>query len=482
MSTTNLPAADAVNRPSGDAITLVFGDNSQVQMSKSFATKLDKEMDYLSEKAEQLEDQRYTATDAYYDRVGNAADMMNRASVTSYRDNAFSLDDKGTDYMDDLAALFTTQQRRAVDGGSNGDASKIKFFADGFRQAYDKATAPVTTRTDSTSSAPKDMDMSGVKELLAEVKTTQNSSAKSSKLSEAIAALIAQIRGTATKTEANPLQTKIDDLAETIGGQKAAKTTAAEKAADTPPPPAPTARKWQPSVSYSAGDSLTVEMKNAKGEWTEVDTKAKGNGKQGNGSLAPIEAGMTPEVRLRNNSTGQIIDASSQQMRTTKQEDGTVIVQFEDRKNGDNDFNDAVVTLRPGAPVSSEQRAAKTDATSETTDASAALADFDVTQLLDLLQALSSSISLINSSKNLSKADADALFEKIGGVVETIANALDASGEGGAAVTPEEVASILETVGGLNADIEAKIDDSGEKNDVLDALAMGVGKVADEMA
>ncbi len=246
-------------------------------------------------------------------------------------------------------------------------------------------------------------------------------------------------------------------------------------------PAKPSGSTWSPSVKYNANDSLTVEMKDASGKWVGIDTKAKGGSQQGQGNLADFEAGATPEVRLRDNQTGQIIGMDSPQARITKQADGSIVVSFEDRAKGDNDFDDAVVTLKPGKPGKPAAGGAEKPGGADG-PAEAARAEFDVTQLLELLQALSDSVSLIDGAKGLTEGQQNELFDKIADVIAPIATALDAKGEGGSDVTPDEVVGIMEAVMGLTGSIEARVDDSTDKNEALDSLAMGVGKVADEMA
>lgn len=244
----------------------------------------------------------------------------------------------------------------------------------------------------------------------------------------------------------------------------------------------PENRSWSPSVSYpDAADSLTVEVKDASGEWKAIDTKTEGMGETGHGGLADFEAGENPEVRLRNNTTGQLINMDDPQARVTEQEDGTIIVNFEDRDGGDNDFDDAVVTLKPGKPSEAPDAPEGGEGPDAPGGDDGAQAQFDETQLLELLQALSDTIGLIEGSNSLSEADKEMLLDKVTEVVSPMVDALDAGGEGGSAVTDEEVAMILQGVSGLNEGIEGSVDDSSDKNDVLDSLAMGVGQVADAM-
>ena len=544
MSNSNLPPAAALGDNLGDAISLVFDDGSEVQMSKSFATTLDRKMDYLSENGGEG-NERYSMTDEYYDQVGHAAALMNRSAVDANRDNVDLLDASAIDYMQDLASLFMTQQGRAVESGaeSRGDASRIKYFADGYRGAFDAATAPPEPPAGSrggdgdgggddgpsgAGAAGGDMDMSEVKEMLGEVRESDNSSAKSSKLSEAIAALIAQIRGTAggaAGSGTSPLQQKVDDLVDTIAGtgggasgtgtqtsgpsenEESEEGASASGGGGSAPRAAP-----EPRTQTLEGDALMGRL-DAGGKSLTFDGSDGGIGIRG-GEDDEIGPGQRLTFRPEEPATGGSVDLvdlfgtgkKGQETATiTVMKDGKEVDQITVRGDMDGDqtakidqaFDELVFTSGGGksdfavksittetggeeAPEASGGAAGPDEAGGAAEEA--ARADFDVTQLLDLLQALSDTIALIDGAQNLSDADKDALLDKVADVVDPIAQSLDEDGEGGGAVTGEEVATILEGVTGLNEEVEDEIDDSGSKNDVLDALAMGVGRVADEMA
>lgn len=534
MSKDSLPPTGSTDL--SDAISLMFDDGSKVKMSESFATTLDKKMDYLSANGGEGSE-RYSMTDEFYDQVGHAASLMNRSAVDANRDNVDLLDAAGIDYMQDLASLFMTQQGRAVESGAEkrGDAGRIKYFADGFRGAYDKAmdarkpdepaeeaSATPATAARTQGAAPEaggsdgDMDMSGVKEMLADVAETDNSSAKSSKLSDAIAALIAQIRGTAEPEpsgEAGGLKGKIDDLVETIGGKSGGGATPASAAEEDEAEEADAAPAPEPKTTKLEGDALMGRL-DAGGRGLTFDSSDGGIGIRGR-EKDEIDRGEKMTFRPEEPASGGSVDLvdlfgtgkKGQETATISvMKDGKEVDQITVRGDMDGDqtvkideaFDELVfesgggksnfavksITTETGgeAPEAPDAPDAPEPAPGADDGEEAARADFDITQLLDLLQALSDTIALIDGAEALSDQERGALLDKVAEVIEPIADALDADGEGGEAVTAEEVATIMEGVSGLNEGIEAEIDDSGTKNDALDALAMGVGKVADELA
>lgn len=115
-------------------------------------------------------------------------------------------------------------------------------------------------------------------------------------------------------------------------------------AAPTPPP----ARNVQATTTFSAGDSLSVQVMDPETSgWKEVASN-RSNVRDMNFS-SPLENLDQLKVRLVNNSNGRIYGSDDQnQARVTRLADGNVRVAFEDRphRRSDKDFNDAVVTFR----------------------------------------------------------------------------------------------------------------------------------------
>ncbi|WP_296428467.1 hypothetical protein [Yoonia sp.] len=107
----------------------------------------------------------------------------------------------------------------------------------------------------------------------------------------------------------------------------------------------PSAVTTSANVTYDAWDQLAVDYKDpVTGAWVAFGSHA-GSGQSGeSASLQGSPANV--EIRVRNLSTGQVIGMDSGQAIRTVNQDGTVTVGFEDRANGDGDFNDVVITMR----------------------------------------------------------------------------------------------------------------------------------------
>ena len=531
---------------SAGAIDLKFSDGSGVQMAKDFAFEIDGALDRLNASFEGGKE-RYASGSSEYRQIANLIDNMDDAAINSAQGKGTEkLDTEGVRFMENLSWLGAKQQRIAEDSG-DGDMS---IFAD-MQREFSAAVAPFQRQKtpgggirgsgggDAEAEAPgakdraapgggdapaavADASIEDVRELLGEAKASSNSSTKSARLSEAIAALIAAIRGMSEPAEPSPadaLRDKVSELTDRIAGgsaatppasPKAAEAPAAAPAADAPPrkgatdaadaapsaegdaaapeeAAAPRRTTFEPSVEYNAGDSLTLEYKDpATDEWVAIDTKT-GGGDPGAGDLADVSFEGAPEdleVRLRNNTTGQVVGMDDEQARVTERADGSLVIAFEDRANGDNDFNDAVLTLTPvetgdagGAPAEGPG-----DVAGGAPSDGPPRASFDASSLLELLEALMDAIGLVDGSEELSDEQRDALFEKLGAVLEGLTDAIDPAGEGGASVTAEEVATIAETVEGLNEGLEDGIEDGGDKNETLDAMTDGLMALLDLIA
>lgn len=528
--------SDSVSATGGgennDTISLRLSGGNELQMSESFATRLNNEMTDISSNVDSSN--RYSADDDLFTEVDQSIQVLDQAKIMKYTGNRDHLDSSAEMYIMGLNDHLKAQQGNARSSGGVdvGDAGLLKEFADDFRGAFDSAMADKypdaapsggSSETGTSGGASGDMDMGGVKEALAEVKSSDNSSAKSSALGKAIDALIAQIKGggeaAPAEGRAGELQEDIGKLKDAIGGGSEIDEPGGPDAGsggnggggggEPAPAPAPVTERLE-------GDALMGRLAGGLtlGDMTMEDLKLNFDDSDGGIGIGDDEIGRGEKMTFTPQSpadgaTVELVDLFGGEK--GGQENGTIKVMKDGEQvdeiavRGDMDGNQSVKIDQPFDELVFESNGKESDfaiksITTETGGAApegtggadgadetpgvddGAQAQFDETQLLELLQALSETIGLIDGSTSLSEDDKGMLLDKVAEVVGSMVDALDAGGEGGGAVTNEEVATILEGVSGLNEGIEGAVDDSSDKNDVLDSLAMGVGQVADAMA
>ena len=146
----------------------------------------------------------------------------------------------------------------------------------------------------------------------------------------------------------------------------------------------------------------------------------------------------------------------SDQARITDRADGSRVIHFEDRRNGDKDFNDAVVPLAgPGG-------------TTPTEPPTEAGFSFDSTKLVALLEALNKMTELVQSNDM-----PEHLLDKTIDVIENVTTALTAESEEGGNYSLDEITGLLSEVSSLQQEFEDTAADSDEEQEVLNALIDG---------
>lgn len=228
-----------------------------------------------------------------------------------------------------------------------------------------------------------------------------------------------------------------------------------------------------PSITYGGTHSLTVEVFNENTQsWDQIDTKSAGRGVQGAGNLASFDVtGDLSELKVRilNNKEGTVYESSSDNARVTKQADGGVVINFEDLKLNDSDldFNDAVVTLRPGGATSPTPAPAPSEGGF----------NFDSTQLVDLLKSLEKMTEVVDSS-DIAEPEQNDLLDHIISVTELITEILSATGDQGGDVTLDEMTAMLDAVSSLQQLFEDGMPGDGdEERSVLDEVIDAVDTI-----
>ncbi len=272
------------------------------------------------------------------------ADMTLDAARTS---DPNALNQNMVNYLRNLeSALVQPLNTNSLSGKASTDY--VLSLARGLDDLTDPvADKFVTQSSDSGSNGSGGINMSDAKSALDVVDTETTSAGKASALSDAIGKIVSALSGGGdggVPGDGGSGTPSTDDG--TITGGSGDDTGVGGSGDDQL-----TGQMIGVDVVYpDAKDPLTVQVFDEKtGEWMDIDTKAKGKGNKGGRDLADFEFNddlSNLQVRLLNNNTGQVIDKSTEQMRSSRLADGSIEFRFEDRRNGDNDFNDAVVTFK----------------------------------------------------------------------------------------------------------------------------------------
>ncbi|MEM6457262.1 MAG: DUF4114 domain-containing protein, partial [Acidobacteriota bacterium] len=101
----------------------------------------------------------------------------------------------------------------------------------------------------------------------------------------------------------------------------------------------------------NANDDLQLQYKNPEtGEWETLVESTKHANWFEKADLGSLPAGAELEFKLVNRTTGRDYTSDSGMAKVERNDDGSITFAFEDRENGDRDFNDFVFTVhRPGA-------------------------------------------------------------------------------------------------------------------------------------